>query len=91
MALTGILRHVFRQIRATEMATEGRHYGEISDLTETGVDQEGRPSGNGNDVFAGGNLAYPNRPIKTWTEGQLGTAIFGYEGELIENFLTVAA
>lgn len=47
------------------------------------------PSGNRNEVFAGGYIYYPDRPTTTWTEDQLGMAIFYYERCLNENFLNV--
>ncbi|MEE8228018.1 MAG: catechol 2,3-dioxygenase [Kiloniellales bacterium] len=47
------------------------------------------PSGNRNEVFAGGYMYYPDRPTITWTEDQLGKAIFYYEGRINERFLTV--
>jgi catechol 2,3-dioxygenase len=46
------------------------------------------PSGNRNEVFAGGYLYYPDRPVITWTADQLGKAIFYYEDALNERFLT---
>lgn len=48
------------------------------------------PVGNRNEVFTGGYWVDPVQwePI-TWTEDQLGNAIFYYEGRLIESFHTV--
>jgi len=46
------------------------------------------PAGNRNEVFSGGYMYYPDRPTITWTEDQLGKAIFYYEGRLNERFLT---
>jgi catechol 2,3-dioxygenase len=47
------------------------------------------PSGNRNEVFAGGYVAYPDRPTVTWTADQLGKAIFYIQRELNEAFVTV--
>jgi catechol 2,3-dioxygenase len=47
------------------------------------------PSGNRNEVFAGGYIHYPDRPTITWTEDQLGKAIFYYERCLNDRFLSV--
>lgn len=47
------------------------------------------PSGNRNEVFAGGYSYYPDHPTLVWTEDQLGKAIFYYERELNERFLSV--
>lgn len=47
------------------------------------------PSGNRNEVFAGGYHYYPDNPTLVWTEDQLGKAIFYYERELNERFMTV--
>lgn len=47
------------------------------------------PSGNRNEVFAGGYIYYPDRPTITWTEDQIGKAIFYYERCLNERFLNV--
>ncbi len=46
------------------------------------------PSGNRNEVFAGGYFYYPDRPTLTWTEDQVGKAIFYYERALNERFMT---
>ena len=47
------------------------------------------PSGNRNEVFSGGYQYYPDNPTLVWTEDQLGKAIFYYERELNERFMTV--
>jgi catechol 2,3-dioxygenase len=47
------------------------------------------PSGNRNEVFAGGYTYYPDNPRRTWTGEQLGKNIFYYEKALNERFLTV--
>lgn len=47
------------------------------------------PSGNRNEVFAGGYQTYPAFPIITWTADQLGKAIFYVDRELNERFTTV--
>ncbi len=47
------------------------------------------PSGNRNEVFAGGYLAYPDRPCVTWTVDQLGKGIFYHSRELNERFTSV--
>lgn len=47
------------------------------------------PSGNRNEVFAGGYIAYPDRPALTWTEDDVGRAIFYHDRKLNEAFLSV--
>ncbi|MDO5629810.1 MAG: catechol 2,3-dioxygenase [Mobilicoccus sp.] len=47
------------------------------------------PSGNRNEVFAGGYRAYPDRPVVRWTVDQLGKGIFYVDRELNERFTTV--
>ncbi|MDO5682923.1 MAG: catechol 2,3-dioxygenase [Propionibacteriaceae bacterium] len=47
------------------------------------------PSGNRNEVFAGGYHAYPDRPCVKWTPDQLGKGIFYVDRELNERFTTV--
>ena len=48
------------------------------------------PSGNRNETFAGlGYLMQPDRPVTTWTEENLGRAIFYHSGELNEAFTSV--
>ena len=48
------------------------------------------PSGNRNEVFAGGYICYPDKPVITWTEDQLGKAIFYHDRVLNERFLSVS-
>jgi catechol 2,3-dioxygenase len=47
------------------------------------------PSGNRNEVFAGGYTYYPDNPLRTWTGAELGKNIFYYEKTVNERFLTV--
>src|SRR5918995_1613614 len=47
------------------------------------------PMGTRNEVFTGGYLADPDFPVITWTEDNLGRAIFYYEGRDNGRFLTV--
>lgn len=47
------------------------------------------PSGNRNEVFAGGYTYYPDHPTRTWDEREIGRGIFYYEGVLNEAFLAV--
>jgi catechol 2,3-dioxygenase len=47
------------------------------------------PLGNRNEVFTGGYRPDPDFEPITWTEDQIGRAIFYYEGVLNERFLTV--
>lgn len=47
------------------------------------------PSGNRNEVFAGGYHAYPDRPCVKWTPDMLGKGIFYVDRELNERFTTV--
>lgn len=47
------------------------------------------PSGNRNEVFAGGDYHYPDHPPVTWDAEQLGKAIFYHDRVLNERFLTV--
>lgn len=47
------------------------------------------PSGNRNEVFAGGYLAFPDRPTNVWTVDQLGKGIFYHARELNERFTSV--
>ncbi len=48
------------------------------------------PSGNRNETFAGlGYLAQPDRPVTTWSEEELGRAIFYHTGELNAAFTDV--
>ncbi|SEI59712.1 catechol 2,3-dioxygenase [Allopseudospirillum japonicum] len=47
------------------------------------------PSGNRNEVFAGGDYHYPDHAPVTWDVEQLGKAIFYHDRQLNERFLTV--
>ncbi|ATE61292.1 catechol 2,3-dioxygenase [Thauera sinica] len=47
------------------------------------------PSGNRNEVFAGGYIWYPDKPTIYWTDDQLGKAIFYHDRVLNEKFLSV--
>ncbi len=47
------------------------------------------PSGNRNEVFAGGYVAQPDRPCIVWTADMLGKGIFYHDRELNERFTTV--
>lgn len=47
------------------------------------------PSGNRNEVFAGGDYTYPDHPVVTWDADQTGKAIFYHDRVLNENFLSV--
>jgi len=48
------------------------------------------PSGNRNETFAGlGYLSQRDRPVTTWTEDQIGTAIFYHTGDLVPSFTEV--
>lgn len=47
------------------------------------------PSGNRNEVYAGGYTFYPDDPLRTWDQNELGRGIFYYEKQLNERFLTV--
>jgi catechol 2,3-dioxygenase len=47
------------------------------------------PSGNRNEVFAGGYSYYPDNPQRHWTVDQVGKAIFYYEKVLNDRFMTV--
>lgn len=47
------------------------------------------PSGNRNEVFAGGDYNYPDHKPQTWSADELGKAIFYHDRALNERFLTV--
>lgn len=47
------------------------------------------PSGNRNEVFAGGNYHYPDHEPVTWDADKLGKAIFYHDRTLNERFLSV--
>jgi catechol 2,3-dioxygenase len=46
------------------------------------------PAGNRNEVYTGGYWADPDREPVTWTEGEMGRAVFYYEGVVDQSFLT---
>ncbi|WP_321390248.1 catechol 2,3-dioxygenase [Emcibacter sp.] len=47
------------------------------------------PSGNRNEVFAGGYAFYPDNPVREWCEDEVGRAIFYYERQLNDRFMGV--
>jgi catechol 2,3-dioxygenase len=47
------------------------------------------PAGNRNEVFTGGYMVDPDEPAVTWTESEMGRAIFYYDGVVNQRFLTV--
>ena len=47
------------------------------------------PAGNRNEVYTGGYWADPDREPVTWTEAEMGRAVFYYEGVVDQRFLTV--
>ncbi len=47
------------------------------------------PSGNRNEVFSGGYIYYPDKPIITWYDEMLGPGIFYHDRKLDEAFLSV--
>ena len=47
------------------------------------------PSGNRNEVFSGGYLSYPDRPTLTWTDDEIGRAIFFHDRRIEETFMSV--
>jgi len=47
------------------------------------------PAGNRNEVFTGGYWSDPDEPPITWTEGEMGRALFYYDGVVNQRFLTV--
>ncbi len=47
------------------------------------------PAGNRNEVYTGGYWVDPDREPITWTEAEMGHAIFYYEGAVDQRFLTV--
>lgn len=44
------------------------------------------PSGNRNEAYASGYMAYKDFPTITWTEDEIGTGIFYHRRELVESF-----
>jgi len=47
------------------------------------------PSGNRNEVYAGGYAYYPDHPTRTWDADEIGRGIFYYERALNDAFLSV--
>ena len=47
------------------------------------------PSGNRNEVLAGGFIYYPDNPKRVWSIDKIGKAIFYYQRELNERFMSV--
>jgi catechol 2,3-dioxygenase len=47
------------------------------------------PAGNRNEAFSGGYWVDPDEPPVTWTEAEMGRAIFYYDGVVNQRFLTV--
>jgi len=47
------------------------------------------PAGNRNEAFTGGYWVDPDEPPVTWTESEMGRAIFYYDGVVNQRFLTV--
>jgi catechol 2,3-dioxygenase len=47
------------------------------------------PAGNRNEVFTGGYWSDPDDPPITWTESEMGRALFYYDGVVNQRFLTV--
>lgn len=47
------------------------------------------PAGNRNEVYTGGYWVDPDAEPVTWTEAEMGKAIFYYEGSVNQRFLTV--
>lgn len=47
------------------------------------------PSGNRNEVFSGGYISYPDKPVITWYDDSIGPAIFYHDRKLNEAFLSV--
>ncbi len=48
------------------------------------------PSGNRNETFGGtGYLGSADRPVVTWTEDQIGSAVFYHTGELVPSFVEI--
>lgn len=54
------------------------------------VRELGKPFRNRNEVFSGGYIWYPDKPTITWTDDQLGPAIFYHDRKLNEAFLSVS-
>jgi len=47
------------------------------------------PSGNRNEVFSGGFIYYPDNPSRVWSVDKIGKAVFYYQRELNERFMSV--
>ena len=47
------------------------------------------PSGNRNEVFSGGFIYYPDNPKRVWSIDKIGKAVFYYQRELNERFMSV--
>jgi len=47
------------------------------------------PAGNRNEAFTGGYWVDPDEPAVTWSESEMGRAIFYYDGVVNQRFLTV--
>ena len=47
------------------------------------------PSGNRNEVFSGGYIFYPDKPVLTWYDDAIGPAIFYHDRMLNDAFLAV--
>jgi catechol 2,3-dioxygenase len=47
------------------------------------------PSGNRNEVFSGGFIYYPDNPTRVWSMDKIGKAVFYYQRELNERFMSV--
>jgi len=47
------------------------------------------PAGNRNEVYTGGYQFDPDDEPTTWTEGEMGRAIFFYRGQVDQRFMTV--
>ena len=47
------------------------------------------PSGNRNEVFSGGFIYYPDNPKRLWSVDKIGKAVFYYQRELNERFMSI--
>ena len=47
------------------------------------------PAGNRNEIYTGGYWFDPDDEPTTWTENEIGRAIFYYQGKLNQAFMTV--
>ncbi|MGI9606676.1 MAG: catechol 2,3-dioxygenase [Acidimicrobiales bacterium] len=47
------------------------------------------PAGNRNEVYTGGYLFDPDDEPTTWTEAEMGRAVFTYKGQVDQGFMTV--